>query len=472
MTSQSRHPESLCLVAWRFASFSMKSHFMEIDRLHFDLARALVDGDLDLLCPRMVLAVFHEPSDVVLEGSGSIRSNERGELWFRMAGPLPATPHRLLRNRGPTVEIPKEEDHVCLHAQDTQGRQWCSSPFVLEPTFPASLVFWVIRGELEHIGWNSTSSLTDKSRLIMHVPHLADLRFGEGTIIQTKVNGQTVLEQWSSDHHRVFIDGAVAEFRKWENSWLQVSVSRQEPLLPSLAGSIAHALEFATCRRARPALIAREWDGNKYVQLQSGPFATEQNYLPPPVNPNSYVELWNMVASFAEYSETMCREDYKSHERVLEELEGIRRGGGGSFATACLTLAVGLEALVELLLSDEIVSRPMADDIRELKKYLKCWTGDEATRERVVGMLAQIESVRASDRLRAWIRRSETRKELLDSWRALRNASAHGRQLQQDELLEHYYRVAELLYRIVASSIKYTGRLLDSSKPGLGVLDS
>lgn len=65
---------------------------MGIDRPHFQLARSLVDGELDLLCPLMLLTVFRKPTNVVLEGSGYIRSNDRGELSFRMAGPLTA-PH-------------------------------------------------------------------------------------------------------------------------------------------------------------------------------------------------------------------------------------------------------------------------------------------------------------------------------------------------------------------------------------------
>lgn len=77
---------------------------------------------------------------------------------------------------------------MCLHAHDAHGRKWRSNPFVLGPTFLGSLQFWMIRSPLEHIACDGKSLLKDKSRLTMHIPHLADLRLGEGTILQTKVD--------------------------------------------------------------------------------------------------------------------------------------------------------------------------------------------------------------------------------------------------------------------------------------------
>lgn len=154
---------------------------------------------------------------------------------------------------------------------------------------------------------------------------------------------------------------------------------------------------------------------------------------------------------------------------LLDELEGIRRGAQGSLQTACLTLAVGIESIAKLLLQDEFSPLICRPSIEPLLSHLALWEGDGTLKNRARGALSRLGDIGAADLMHAWVKKSGTGKELVDTWKKLRHPRAHGERLAQEAGWLRYCSAVELLYRMIAYAVGYDGQILRTSQPGWGL---
>lgn len=432
-----------------------------------ELAKSIVDGTLDLICPQMELLICPSYHESALSGSGVVRSNDRGQLYFKLAAPFQGTPHPALQRTRPAGAVHEEHDHVMLRAVDQNGYEWRSNWLLLELRFPTIQPSWLIRHNLESLICARVVPRKSKSRLTIHIPNQSDLMFDQSTTKTVKVGEAEVSRGWSIDHHKRSFQDVDLAFHKGEDAWLTVHATRDCPIMPDWPGVLCHALEFACARRARPAVVVREFNDRRNTGLFSGPFWQYRSLMPPPIHPREPSEaepFWALIERFFVYASA----DHLVAERFLSELEGIRNGASGSVQTACLTLAVGIESLCDTLLP-QIPPSTNANELNNLLCHIRKWDGDETLGKRAINLISNLRSVRTADRLYAWASNHDVDRTLVDRWKELRNPSVHGAALSEDQtLFDRYYAAVELLYRIVTWAIEFEGEILATSMHGWG----
>lgn len=435
-----------------------------------ELANAIKTGELELICPEMELLVCPSHHESALKGTGVIRSDDRGTLYFRMVSPLgPSTPrHKALFCPKPVGELYDPEDLVMLRAIDQSGMEWRSNPLRVdlwnEIPIPPNLD---VSRKLASITHSGQRPQMEGSFIRIVIPNVRDLPFDVFTQNRRSVGGRDAGFSSSLNHHKHRIGGAEVDFHRDDERFLSVSASQAEPFLSSWSGLMCHALGFALAETLRPVLTSREFEDRTETCLHSGPFLRYRSHLHSPVpftGPQS-AHFWKLIELFLKHIEKHQSEPFP----LLDELQGIREGARGSLQTACLTLAVSVESIAGLVLRDRFSSLVPQPPIQPLMDYVDSWNGDADLKDRAKGALSQLTSVRAVDLMYAWAKKTETSEQLIDAWKKLRHQKAHGKQVAQESGWDLYCTVVELLHRIVAYAIGYDGPLLLTSQPGWGL---
>lgn len=437
----------------------------------FKLGRSVVDGELDLLCPKMELWRCPSYHETVMTGCGVIRANKRGELSFRLSGSVPFPFPDVFRGEKPQGTVYDIDDHVMLVALDAQGREWRSNPLLVHLKHPGEIVHGYMSRKIESLMYTHKWPSKDESTVRLYIPKQSQFPFDRHTKFE-RLAGETLVEGgWSIDHHVRIIGETEVTFRREEGDWLSVTAKQSTTMMPDWPGLMCHALSFATSGVVRPAVIVRAFKEREDIGLFSGPFHQYRSLMPRPIvgltsdDAEAFWALVERVFMFAWGRRT-------SSLQFLEELDAIRAGAAMSIQPACLTLAIGIEALAKELLP--AVQPPGWNHQAKaaLESHIAAWQGDSATRDRVLGWLQSRGEPRAVDRLYAWATQQGVNKVLIDEWSALRNRRAHGTSLEEAQpSYDRYYAVVELLYRLIASAIGYNGQVLETSIRGWGQED-
>jgi hypothetical protein len=435
-----------------------------------ELAKAIKNGTLDLICPHMELLVCPQYHDVALKGTGIIRADNLARLYFRMVAPFHGPVHDILQPSKAPGEIYSLTDQVMLRAIDEDGREWRSSPLVVNLSSIIALGNWCIKKNIASLFHSVTRRESDQSFIQILIPDSPELPFDMATHCRKTVGDREIAWSSSIDNHVHPIEEANVTFRCEEDRWLSIAATQPSAFLPTWPGLLCHALGFATAQTLRPAVITRHFNAREDLELFSGPFWRFASAMCAPVQfsgPEGAKDFWRLVEVFFRYIERI--ED----KRLLDELDGIRRGAHGSFQTACLTLGIGIESIVKMLLKNESPATVSSKMVGELMTYVDAWAGDASLKERAKGALGRLSETSAADLMYAWASRTGTRPELVDRWKKLRHPKAHGNSLDEEQVgYDLYYSSLELLYRIVASAIGYDGPIVPTSQRGWTDTDS
>lgn len=433
------------------------------------LAKDVVNGELELLCPEMQLLSCPNYGTSLFDGTGLIRSRSGGRLLFDIVGRYDQRFPPLAKLSSPIRgQIPEPDNHVMLRAVDALGREWRSN-WVMPKTFPSGIRsnIWSISCELESLMHVETRPSTDMSegRLYIKMPH--SLPFDQVTHT-TKMVGEDLHQQERSlDHHVCAINSAKVEFRQHESHWLTVRARQSTPVMPYWAGLMCQTLSFATAQTVRPVVAVREFNARKDMGIFSGPFSYPRSYLTMPVPLSERKDFWLLIRKFNEWVTSV---NFTVAEELFDELQGIRNGSMGSIRTAALTLATAVESLADLLLDSIEVERDCSDKVDLLLKHVRGWSGDDSVRHRAISILGSLKQVRPVDRLHQFAQISNTSTELVDAWKKLRDMVAHGQASNSyQQFLDRYFSSTELLYRILAFVIGYQGSLCATAKRGWGL---
>lgn len=429
-----------------------------------ELARAIKGGSLDLICPEMELLACPHYRDVVLKGTGVIRSDRLGRLYFRMVAPFQGQLHAALQPSKAPGEIYSAEDHLILRAVDENGLEWRSNWIVPRRYKQLPLRNWRIGQNLATLFHSSQGKSVGCNRVEIIIPNAPELAFDKITETRKTVGDQEIGWTLSRDSHTHRIGETEVSFRCDGDRLVSVVATQRTPFLPDWPGLLCHAIGFVTAQTVAPAVIVREFNGREDISLFSGPFRRLSSFMPGPVRfdgPNGADDFWRLLELFFKHIELT------KDEKLLDELDGIRRGACGSFQTACLTLGIGIESIATLLLKNESVPKVCPEAIKELGDHIERWPGDAALKKRVKGVLTGFKESSAADRMYAWAKRTGAAHTLIDAWKKLRHPKAHGRQLEEGQKgYDLYYSSIELMYRIVASAIGYHGTMVPTSRRG------
>lgn len=437
----------------------------------FKLGRSIVDGDLDLLCPKMELWRCSSYHETIMTGCGVIRANKRGELSFRLSGSVPFPFPEVFRGDKPQGTIYDIDDHVMLVALDEQGREWRSNPLLIHLKHPGEIIHGYMSRKIGSLMYTHKWPSKDESTVRMYIPRQSQFPFDRHTKFE-RLAGETLVEGgWSIDHHVRKVGDAEVTFRKEEEGWLSITAKQATPMMPDWPGLMCHALSFATSELVRPAAIVRAFKEREDIGLFSGPFHQYRSLMPRPIvglTSDDAGAFWSLVERLFMFAWGRRM----SSLQFLEELDAIRVGAAMSIQTACLTLAIGIEALAKELLPNVAPPGWNQQAKAALESHIAQWRGDSATRDRVLGWLQSKGEPRAVDRLYSWATKHGVKQALIEEWTALRNRRAHGKSLEEDQpSYDRYYAVVELLYRLIASVIGYDGQVLETSIPGWGQED-
>jgi len=432
-----------------------------------ELAKQTKDGKLDLICPKMELVRCPNNEEVVLSGLGAIRSDDLGRLYFRMVTPANRNCHPVLRLNKIPGEVYGRTDFVRLRASDEAGDQWHTNELIVDLRWERlRRPNWSFHKNVASIMRTREKRKESLSNIEMLIPNAPAVPFDSRTEECTSADGVEISNSISLDHHRHNFNEAEITFRASDDGWLFVSGHQPTSFLPTWPGLMCHALAFATARPIHAALVARNFEDRADLSLFSGPFWRMMSHMPPPLaasEPESPRHFWSLVQNFFNYIEPF---QFQNSNQLLDELEGVRRGAEGSFQTACLTLAVGAESIAQILLANENPPKVKPETLDEFLKHIEAWGGDDSLKQRVAGAAKKMcKESRAADLMYAWAERVSAPKELVDAWKKVRNPKAHGKKLLEEQAgFDNYYSVVELLHRMIASAVGYSGPLLLTSK--------
>ncbi len=434
------------------------------------LAREIKAGKLDLICPEMELLVCPSYDEVALRGMGVIRSDELGRLYFRMISAFSGAPHRSLLTSKRPGETYEPNNYVMLRTIDEIGREWRSNWLIVNLGNQIPLPNYLVRQNISTILHSHEREVSEHSSVRIVVPNSPSVPLDAITKTRKSVAERDI--GWSSavDHHSHQIGEAEVIFRGEESDFLSISANMRGAFAPTWAGLLCHALGFATAEIIRPALVTREFNDREDLELRSGPFLRYRSIMPRPIysrGPERAGDFWRLVELFFSYLSQKMQES-KQHQ-LLDELEGIRRGSQGSFQTASLTLAVGMESIAKLLLDPQLHTSICGKVLEDLLRHLDTWLGDSDIKKRVRGALSGLAAVRASDLMYAWAEKTGNSKVLVDTWKKLRNPKVHGSVLDESESWNLYCSVVELMHRVVATVIGYDGPITRTSELGWGM---
>lgn len=416
----------------------------------------------------VVCPAYHE---VALSGCGVIRSNETGTIYFRMVAEEPIRSHPVLERSLPIGTILQPDDQVMLVATDEHGREWRSNWFPPHVSIqfqnPSHHVVQGLRTLMHSRPVREHST----GRVELLIPGVPRLPFRRVTRAERRPEGSALgAMSIALDHDVLQIDGSEVVVRDEGDGWLSVIAERSEQFDHEWHESLLAALQFAIAQQLTPATVVRYTTDSEIVFLQSTRGSVQRGAMPGPViaRPESHgPDLWSLVEKLA----TQLLQHPAEAERIMRELDGIRRGAEGSFQTACLTLGVGVESLTGLILPDPVPDQNATVHVESLVAHIRDWTGDPKMIDRAVSSLQNaFRSVSASERLRSWAGRAPEVAPLHKQWKNLRHRAAHGVPIKQEqEDYDCYYSVVELLYRMVARFAGYDGALLNPSQPGWGI---
>jgi hypothetical protein len=429
-----------------------------------ELAKAIKHGTLDLICPEMELRVCPGYHEVALKGTGAIRADDLARLYFRVVAPFHGPIHDVLQPSKAPGEVYSAGNHVMLRAIDENGRDWRSNWMIVNLHNRIPSPNWCIQKRLTSLFHSGTRKGSSHSSVRMLIPDCPELPFDMATHSRKTVGDREISWSSSVDNHVHLIGEAEVTFRHEEDRWLSIVATQPSAFLPAWPGLLCQALGFVTVQTLTPAVITRGFNGREDLELFSGPFWRFASVMPGPVPFNGSggaKDFWRLVELFFRYIERI--ED----KRLIDEVEGIRRGARGSFQTACLTLGVGIESIAKILLKDESPPTVRAKTIQELRNHIDLWLGDASLKERAKGALARLSEISAADLMYAWANRTGTPCELVDGWKKLRHPKAHGKPVNEEQVgYDVYYSSLELMYRIVASAVGYDGPIVPTSRPG------
>jgi hypothetical protein len=294
-------------------------------------------------------------------------------------------------------------------------------------------------------------------------------------LIYTKGTTTTVGEReepkytsWALDSTSAPISERETEFRDAGEGWLCVSVEGADTESRPWVKALSEAISVGTAVSLWPICVEEYRDGVRSVTLQRGQPGQPKSALTPPFTPRGPQQahdFWIFVQKFAEYSLAHAHNETS----LWAEIEDARMGGTISFHAACLTLAVAIEAIVGLLESSSSKGAVSKEDCKLLLSCIEGWEAYDKWKDRVNGLVGSLRSPRPVDVLYEWVDVNGFDKSWVDAWRRLRNKRAHGHALRPEQhVLDDYYRVVELLYRLVAEIIGYRGVVQETSKSGWG----
>lgn len=461
-----------------------------------EMAKAIAQRELRLLCPSMCLAPIrtNNPEEADLKGIGTIETTPRAGLRYRMAYeqalPFPHWQHLGI----PPAHVESIDELYRLVAIDSAGREWRSTP-VRGRFYPQ--VDLPDRGEVEE----SIDAISYRDLKPSNPDPSVVLIFSEFTGIKPLLSGWTrqvhtrgdeqVLMKVSADHSQYQTEGCDVYIEYTDDDLLIVEViPRDAEMVPmGFEQRIIDAFTFIVGQRFSPVLSLRTQANHMDWHISRGPYIEPKGMITSPVLSNrkeSQTNIWSLAAMYQDMIAKEWPEAFGIHDPISDALVEISLGSQGTLYSSSRALAIGIEAIGNAVrLRNRYLPKAKSSlQIDSMIEYIQQWNGDETTRNFVIDRLNNFRGPDFASCLYTFANAKSIDHEVIKTWKNVRHRLAHGTledtsqlspDVERDEVqtnVHSYYSMLGLAYQMITDFIGYDGPLVDFSKPDWGIINT
>ena len=441
------------------------------------ISKDFADGVLNFTCPKMELRQEGSDSPIVYKGSGIITCCSKRKLGFRLICSEATSPEleakRFLRdNQHKAGEILGASSYYSLRATDLYGHTWESSRLHIESDSGPGGV--CMSGELHTLTQSEPFEINmDTVMVDMQFLEDVDLPFNKSTRKYTEVAGEQVASSCGLDRAEIEAGSWRVVLRK-ENSELMVEARSDGGMIPPhFETRIVETLQFITGRSLSWAILRKLCDGVETTTLRSSASIENGGKLQTPCNlyiwGSTAEAVWHMFAQYLQHILTFETDPFKVHP-LSAWLNFARGSCKASILNGGLALGVAIEGILNAEFSNVAnATNAFKEKLDEVKQYMNDWTGDLKIKDRIRGAIGAMSTARAEDRLRELVANGTISKDGLHAWKAIRNAGAHARPPEDDDVqkwLDNCDKIQVLLYHLIFSIIGYKGQYTDYGTRG------
>ncbi len=422
-------------------------------------------------CPKITLSPELPDTDKKsYTGSGSITQSETGEFLLKLYCDGTILPQETLsRYLGTTVgKIVDDSEYYCLSAVDLEGRTWEAKrilPNIHSGTIPGYIVF----GRLNEISYSSNlpKTLTKSSVNIKYRGDI-DIPCNEGSMVETSISGEKRSRYVSLNIAKFQTSGFEFEIEK-EKGWLSFwAVSQSCPITDAVITRFTEALQFVLGRTLHWSIVELFQQQTQETRVRAVlENEKESSRIQPPISFRSHDNansVWNL---FGKYLDHVISYTERKWHPLFSLIHAVIESGKASLEAEALTLSVSIEGLLKrefsALASPDKAFKKQVDDARRLIEKSEL---SDPIKKRMPGFLGNMLSPRPIDKLFILKDNGFIDEEFIESWKNLRDSSAHADSFESVDLQNFLNRcnsVLMLFYHLVFLAIGYTGEYTDYS---------
>lgn len=428
------------------------------------------EGKFLIHCPKICLKQSTSDEPKEYNGPGFISQDEAKNLMFTLYPKEVFSPfdfvNEIVNSKALPGELIPTTKYFTLVAIDLENRTWTSEDIYLIPGT-------VIEGKLGRIKCAQTlgdeSGSDEKGSLVLRVFAKVGLPFNTGTAQITEVEGQRS-HSFSLNVLKYTSDKINFHLQDEEHTLTIHAEYAIEQFHEMMEKRITETLSFLTSKLMYPSIV-NIWNNQTrsvtvYSKKRDMSLITR---LVPPVTDriDQYETFCNL---FDKYFIFVNAFQDKSFHPISSQIRAIIRASAGSLETEILILVIAVETIVRLIVPNQPLTPEEIILVDDLKKHVKKWP--QQIKDRILGSLAKLDDSGASRRLKQLIKLGVITKEQLEAWTSLRPQVAHGEAISSKDLqhmLDNYYRILALFYRLVFHAIGYEGEYIDYSLRGFPI---
>jgi hypothetical protein len=435
-----------------------------------DFKRAFVADTLVIDCDEIRLVQKGLDSPITYVGPGSIEVGARKGVVVRMVCPRsetdPYDPIKFLKSlNGPQAGIILADEHYYrLEARDVAGDTWLCESGSLERSDRESTV--VLSFTSSRI---TCAAQAPASKDYAFLVFLDELGFPRNTVRTTTVEKGG--EPWGTQSKWDLSEGVVAGLNiSYEG--INVVPDRKYSQFVAVAGSevettagfedrLLEAIRFCTATMATPVMTQVGKDGKRTIELSRARDLNKGLVEPPVPHQNHGPDFFRLFDCY--YAYACAHAAGKDYSPLSAKVGGLFSLKGVWVETVVLLLSVAVE---KMLNEKEFrrLGKPAADVKAEVDQVLAAVRElelSESMAKRVGGSLNGFKSNSPADRLHALIEAGVLVEDDRTTWKASRNASAHGSfEIEPEtfqQVIDTAFRLMTMIYKMAFLCIGYSG---------------
>lgn len=431
-------------------------------------------GKFSLECTGMFLRQDREDDPKIYSGSGLIFQDNDCNLTFKLLSDKVRDTIRDTKdiidqfNESLSGRIIPPERYYTLEAYDVYGRVWRASKILPSQTQGVGVV---VSGKVYEIVCKSKPAIPYEGYFVrLRYPGRQHFPCNITTETCVKVGNKKVNECFSWNRARITTSIAEFEFYNDGDYFVAEAYSNNSVLPPQLEQRITDALEFVFGKPLR-SIVSEVGIGDQLELTIRNRISRGSRGLshPPLFHVHSYnnESYWHL---FDLYLQHICKETDDRRHPLSRFVHSVIVSSESSIEARALTVGVAAEGILKAEYAgygspDETFISEL-EFLRELveKQQFKSNLG-----KRIEGVLGNMASPSAEDRMKALIREGIIAEYHRAAWKRIRHSAAHADYLDPESLQKYltlYYRVLTMIHLLVFEAIGYEGQYTDYGDVG------